>query len=458
MKTSRRFGLTLIAFFCASVLLFGSRALAQEADWQVGIAQVKITPSKPVTLAGYAARTKPFETVDQNVYATAMALQDRENHRAVLITLDLTILPGDVAEGVRSRIIEKQKLEPAQVVLSVSHTHSAPTVSLSAGGGVMPTGNVANTIEYTRELQDKIVAVADEALAKMSPAKLSWGWGVANFVMNRRQFTDRGIILGVNPAGPVDRTVPVLRIDGPDGTLRGVLFGYACHNTTMPSNMLAVSGDYAGHAKAFVQKQFPGTLAMFMMGCGGDANPYPREQAQYAVTHGQELGEEVCRVLKTKLTPVHGPLGCAQIIAQLPLETPDEAALTKLAASGPSLIKPMAQQMLKDVQNGDKLPAAHAAPVCAWQFGKDLTLVQLPEEVTVGYVHDIQQSVGPLRLWVSAYCNEVAGYVPTRQILSEGGYEARGLYVGNGWFAPGVEETLTNAARDATVKAGRTLP
>src|SRR5436853_288551 len=76
---------------------------------------------------------------------------------------------------------------------------------------------LGDTIAYTRSLQDQLVGGAIGALAQMPPAKLAWGSGVASFAMNRRQFTDRGVILGVNPRGMVDRTVPVLRVDGPDG-------------------------------------------------------------------------------------------------------------------------------------------------------------------------------------------------------------------------------------------------
>jgi hypothetical protein len=60
-----------------------------------------------------------------------------------------------------------------------------------------------------------------------------------------------------------------------------------------------------------------------------------------------------------------------------------------------------------------------------------------------------------MRLWVAGYCNEVTGYIPSKRILREGGYETRGLYFDDGWFAPGVEDTLTNAAAEAARKAGR---
>src|SRR5205085_6812986 len=106
-----------------------------------------------------------------------------------------------------------------------------------------------DTIEYTKIFQDKVVSVAADAVEHLKPAKLSYGSGIANFAMNRRQFTAKGVMLGINPRGLVDRTVPVLRIDSADGKLAAVLFGYACHNTSLPSNNLGLCGDYAGYAK-----------------------------------------------------------------------------------------------------------------------------------------------------------------------------------------------------------------
>lgn len=448
--------LPLFVLIALTLSQLASPARADDADWSAGIATVRITPEKPVVLAGYAARIKPFQNVEQDIDAKALALKDAQGHTAVLVTMDLCTLPPDVANPVRERIAEKAHLDAAQVVLSVSHTHSAPVVALSAGDELpQPPPHAQETAAYTRSLQDKLVAVAVSAFQQMQPARLSWGTGVADFVMNRRQFTDKGIILGVNPSGIVDRSVPVMRIGSTEGKLRAVLFAYACHNTTLPSNYLAVSGDYAGYAKAYVQQQFPGAEALFMMGCGGDANPYPREQIPLAKVHGEELGKEVCRILGTKLQKISGPLTCAGVTAQLPLQTPTRDALQELSQRGPGYDKGAAQQLLGVLDRGQQLAGSYAAPVVVWQFGADLTLVCLPDEVVVGYVQDLQDAIGPLRLWVAGYCNEVAGYVPTRRILEQGGYETRGLYFGAGFFALEVEQVLVSTARDAAIKAGR---
>jgi neutral ceramidase len=137
------------------------------------------------------------------------------------------------------------------------------------------------------------------------------------------------------------------------------------------------------------------------------------------------------------------------------LETPDRAALEAIVKDGPASRKAVAKQMLAALDRGEKLPAAHPAPVVAWQFGQDLTLVALPDEVVVDYVPLLEKAVGPLRLWIAAYCHEVVGYIPSRRVLEEGGYETRGLYIGSGWFTPGVEEALVDAARRAATDAGR---
>ena len=165
-------------------------------------------------------------------------------------------------------------------------------------------GEAFRSLEYTRQLQDRVVDVVVQALLRREPARLSWGGGVIDFAMNRREFTPRGIILGVNPRGLTDRGVPVLRVDGADGKLRAVLFGAAVHGTTLTEKNYELCGDFAGFAQAYVAEHFPGVQAMFMIGCAGDANPYPRGTMELTRKHGKALGEEVCRVLGSKLRPV----------------------------------------------------------------------------------------------------------------------------------------------------------
>jgi hypothetical protein len=439
----------------------GARGASNEPEWRVGLAQARITPEHPVVMSGYAGRTKPFAKVTADLYVKAMVLQDREGQRAVVVTSDLLGFPAAVAEPICERIQKKTGLQRACILLNSSHTHAGPRLALK----VPPedpsgAGEALRTTEYTRWLQDQVVATVERAALDLKPARLSWGGGVVHFVMNRREFTPRGVILGVNARGLADRSVPVLRIDDADGKLRAVLFGAAVHGTTLGGDNYELCGDYAGFAQAYVAQMHPQVQPMFMLGCAGDANPYPRGTMEMTRQHGRTLGQEVCRVLDSKLRPVAGPLRIAFDQVDLPLQaglSRDE--LNRLAADKRSARNWAAKQLLALLDKSQKLPTHYACPVSVWQFGQDLTLVGLPGEVVVDYVPRLEKVLGPNQLWIAAYCNDVFGYLPSARVLAEGGYETRGLYSGSvGFFDPRCEEVLVEKVRQLAMKAGRKLP
>ncbi len=459
MRTTTSF--LVIVLGLLAMLLGSAPVRAAELDWKVGLAEVKITPDRPISLAGYASRNHPFEKVATDLYAKVLALEDRDGHLAVLVTTDLIGLTAAIAEPICRRLADKAALKREQILLSSSHIHTGPSLSLDPKSRDGQTADEADrTVQYTRWLQEQLLEVVLHALEKREPARLAWGTGVANFVMNRREFTDRGVILGVNPRGTADRTVPVLRIDGADGKLRAVLFGAATHNTTLTDKCYEVCGDYAGFAQAYVQERHPGLSALFILGLAGDSNPYPRGTMDLAREHGATLGKEVCRVLETKLRPVRGPVKIAFGQADLPLqEPPPRAELEKQAAQKGSIHAWVAQQMLASLNKGESLPTHYKCPVAVWQFGDDMTLVGLSGEVVVDYVALLEKTLGPNRLWLAAYCNDVFGYVPSARVLAEGGYETRGLYTGGiGLFAPKAEEVLVAKVRELAEQAGRRLP
>lgn len=448
---------TLLVFLS----LFSWNAIAPGAEWKVGLARVKVTPSQPIFMEGYASRDRPFEGVESDLYVKALVLEDRLGNRAVLITSDLIGFTTAIAEPICERISKQTGLKREQILLNSAHTHTGPMLSLQgAVRNGMTEGDRERTIVYTRWLQDQVVEVVDQACKQMESADIRWGTGVAHFVMNRREWTPTGVKLGFNPRGLADRTVPVLRIDAPDGKVRAVLFGAAVHNTTLRPQHNKVSGDYAGHAQTFVQERYPGAHALFVLGCAGDADPYPHGSYDLAREHGTTLGKEVCRVLDTKLQPVRGPLRVALAQVDLPLkEIPPREELEKRAAQKRGLDASIAQQMLEVLKQGKQPPRHYRCPQSVWQFGQDLTLVALSGEVVVDYVPLLEKALGPNRLWIMAYCNDVYGYLPSARILVEGGYETRGLYSGGiGYFDAKAQDILVEAVRRLAVQVGRELP
>ena len=100
--------------------------------------------------------------------------------------------------------------------------------------------------------------------------------------------------------GPVDHELPVLVIKNLDGDVRAVYVSYACHCTTLSHNK--VSGDWAGYAQEQIQRSYPGAIALVSAGCGGDANPRGgANQDETAAQHGQEISDEVNRLLHPRL-------------------------------------------------------------------------------------------------------------------------------------------------------------
>lgn len=439
-----------------AIWLSGSAA-AQQAEFKAGVARADITPTTPIPMAGYAERRQPFEAVEQPLYAKVLALEDGRGERALLITADLIGFTRDLAARIAARLEASHGLARARILLNASHTHSGPLV----GGSLLkmaPPETVSRIEGYLRGLEEKIVAAAQQALGKMQPARLSWGSGVVNFVMNRRQFTPRGVILGVNPRGPADRTVPLLRVDDAQGRPLAVVFGAAVHNTTLTGDNLRISGDYAGFAQAYVEARRPGVQAMFVSGCGGDANPYPRGTFDLARRHGSELAEEVTRLMETKLEPVRGPLRTEFRMVDLPLEAFTMPQIEALARNAPSYRRFFTDGALALLRAGKPLLQTYAAPLALWQFGEDLTLVAFSGETVVDYALAAERILGPLKLWVSGYNNDVFGYLPSARLLEEGGYETRGLYADYGLFRPEVERTVLRAIEEMARSAGRRMP
>lgn len=443
------------------LLILTCAAQAAEPAWKVGMATAKITPDKPVFMSGYASRDHPSEGVVADLYVKALALTDETGARSVLVTSDLIGFRADVAKPICERITAETGLERSRILLNSSHTHTGPSTSAkSVTSEKMSQADADRVFEYTQWFSDRVVEVVVKALAaEPRPAELSCGVGVAPFVMNRREVTDTGVILGTNPRGPADRSVPVLKIASPGGEkLLAVVFQAAAHNTTLGGNFYEICGDYAGFSQEYVEDKNPGVQAMFMLGCAGDANPYPRGTLEMARVHGAALGAEVCRVLdEAKLVPVRGPLRTEFTQVELPLEPIlGKEEIREFGMKSGGWRSYVASKMLELHEKGEPAPAHYTAPMALWQFGDDLTLVGLSGEVVVDYVFMVEKALGRQnRLWISAYCNDVFGYLPSARVLREGGYETRGIYTGVGLFSPEAQDVVVEAVRGMAKAAGR---
>lgn len=440
-----------------------SQARSEESGWRVGLASVRITPAGPIAMGGYGPRIS--QGVLDDLCAKALAIQWGDDEPAVLVTMDLLFLRAPVAEAFSAKIVAATGLKRRQLLLNMSHTHSGPLVGLTAdldSFGV-PTDQRAAVAAYTETLQKQLVQLVAAALADKRPARLSWAAGQAGFAVNRRLKTASGVVMAPNPQGCTDRSVRVLRVDDGQGRLRAVVFGYACHPVTLDGSNRKISGDYVSFAQRQVEQQQPGVQAMFLAGCGANANTHPRggkDQEQLVRRHGENLAAETCRVLAGATTAVRGPLRVAMAWTGLPLEhNYSLAQLRELAAKAPSVWhRRNAQALLQRRERGQPLPESYRAPFAFWQFGSDLSLVGLPGEAVAEYVGLIQDALGSENLWVAAYCGESFGYLPTAAMLREGGHESMCLTLDSGIFSADIESSVVAAVRQLAAQAGRSRP
>ena len=425
------------------------------AGFQAGAARVDITPRGPIWMSGYASRNHPSEGVRQPLFARALALDAGSGGRVVIVSTDLIGLPAEVADEVAARVRKQFGIERARLLLNSSPTHTGPVVWPNlAGMWDLPAGAQQTLREYAAKLTGDLVAVAGKALDDLAPAQLSFGFGEAGFAVNRRQPSPDGVRIGVNPAGPVDHQVPVIRVAAPDGRIRAVLFGYACHNTTLTGEFYQLSGDYAGVAEAQVENDYPGATALFLQLSAGDQNPNPRSTIELVDLHGHALAAEVQRVLAGQLRPLRGPVRAAWITTKLPF-APQARATYEADLANPKAspaLRHRARKMLatpvRDV----------TYPVQALRFGTDLTLLALGGEVVVDYALRAKREYPGEALIVAAYSNSVMCYIPSERVLQEGGYEAVDnlIYYGQpGPFAAGVEARVFDAIQRVMKRVGR---
>ena len=453
MENPKFFHTAIPLMFC---VLFVGAALPVRASWKAGFAKVNITPHGPLWMGGYAARTHASEGTLLELHAKALALEDETGRRAVLVTTDLLGLPGSVSEVVATRVKQKYGLSRDQLFLNSSHTHSGPVIGMMLSvayegeKGINPEQWEA-VKAYTGQLEGQMVRVVGDALRKLQPATLSFGHGEADFAINRRVKTTAGYVGGVNREGPVDHDVPILVVRNQHGKIFGIVFGYACHNTTIGSNFYKFSGDYAGFAQQRLEKRYRGAVAMFMEGCGADANPYPRwskerSGVEFAREHGEDLAQEVEKAADGSLIAVAGPLKTAFKVFPVKFAgPPTRADYERQLKSDDIYVRKHAEDMLEIIDQKGQVPSSYPYALEVWEFGTSLTIVGLAGEVVVDYDLRLKKELGADKLWVAGYSNDVFAYVPSLRVLKEGGYEGGGamIYYGQpGPFAPSIEETI----------------
>lgn len=406
--------------------LAGAAVAAEEqpTEWKAGLAKAVITPETGVWLAGYGSKRPPDGKLHE-LWMKALALEDAAGNRVVLVTSDFQGVPKSMSDPVFAEVEKKFGLKREQVMITFSHNHCGPRLGDDLVDYYPVEAEQVELVrQYTELMQTRMTDMIGEALANLAPARLAQGEGQATFAVNRRNNPEADVpqlIAEGKLKGPVDHTVPVLTITRPDGALAVVLFGYACHPTTL--SFTTWCGDYPGFAQLAIETSHPGAMAMFVNTCGGDQNPLPRRSVELCQRYGKMLAAGVEGALKQPLKPISSRLHTAFEYVELPyLKTVSREDLHAAMQDKNAIRARWAARLLQKLDQGEKFATAYPYPVHAWRLGGEMLVIGTGAETVVDYALRFKREFGP-GTWVCGYADDMISYIPSRRVWEEGGYE-----------------------------------
>ncbi len=395
------------------------------AAWQAGAAKADITPTESVPLAGYGGKTRMSQRVEHPIWLKALALKDDSGATSVLVTADLVGLSDRMIAVIAKSALEKHGIPRERLILNTSHNHSCPVTEdvLWLYYEFTPEEAAARD-RYTQMVYARYEQVIGNAIAALVPAELAFEQGLAGVGVNRRR--SRGPESRAF-GGQVDQDVPVITVKA-GNEIKAIMFGYSCHTTALGG--LSINGDYAGFAQLELEKSFPGSVALFVQNCGGDANPLPRirgkdvEATELAGMYGRILAEAVRQVIAGTMKPLSGPVRAAMGETELFLQP--GIPLDELKQRVPNLTGMPKREFEHFIRQHEQLgstPDRVKYPIQVWRFGPDFTFIALTGETVVDYSLKFKAAYGWNNAWVCGYNNDLLSYVPSLRVLKEGGYE-----------------------------------
>lgn len=398
---------------------------ADESVWKAGIARKVITPENAVWLAGYGSRRVPDGKL-HDLWMKALALEAPGGETAVLITSDFQGVPRSMSDRVFAELKDKFGLERRHVMFTFSHNHCGPRLGDDLIDYYPVEAEQEQLVdEYTTLMVKRTIELVGDALNAKQPAVLKTGRGKATFAVNRRNNREADVAQiiaeGKPLVGPVDHDVPLLTVTRPDGTLAAILFGYACHPTTL--SFMTWCGDYPGFAQVELEQAHPGATAMFVNTCGGDQNPLPRRKVELCEQYGKMLASGVEEGLKQPMATVAPKLKSAFAMVDLPyLQVMSRSDLEAATKDGNAIKARWSARLLKKLDAGEKFESAYPYPLHAWKLGDNTLMLGMGAETVVDYAIKFKLTYGR-ETWVMGYADDMISYIPSRRVWMEGGYE-----------------------------------
>jgi hypothetical protein len=248
-------------------------------------------------------------------------------------------------------------------------------------------------------------------------------------------------------------------LDESSGEVPGVLVKYACHPVTM--SLIGLGADYPGFIVEELQRAHRGLHVQFLQGCTGDCRPILVDEAvtrfipgtlELCKTFGESLAASVERALEKPARALSGPILHRSTTIELPIRILKREDYEAESDSTAWFARRWAMENLRALEAGSTSPTIPFR-IQIFRIGENpengVQIVGLDGEVFSGYAHMLRSELAPWPAIALAYCNAMAGYIPTAEEFPKGGYEVN-AYVGwnrPGPFLPEIERLIIDATR-----------
>ena len=399
-------------------------------NFRAAVATVDITPSADKWLAGYPARKSTG--IHDHIFHRIVALDDGRT-QFFLISSDLCLFAPSVYDEMTAQLKRETGIEPIQVWWTVTHTHSAPEVGPHGLLKLMMPEryNHEPDQEYTAQVEKLLIDGIKEARAKLAPARLAIGTGFSAANINRRARDVNGhISLGLNPDGPTDRQIGLIRLEHPDGTPIALIANYSMHGTALGPENTLITGDAPGTVAAYVEQKI-GAPMLFINGAAGNLAPIYTVQPSFNAFHITEFDV----LLGDRILAANNSLAMAT----------SATSQVRLRASESVMETPRRAGLGWDQSLGNYLHAASGEagtirmPIRFLFINDEVALWSAPVELFCEISRNVRDHSPYPHTFYFGYANGWLGYLPTRQAFAEGGYETQ-----TNPFTEQVENDLTN--------------
>lgn len=429
----------------------------QNKVFRAGAATANITPKLGQGIVGNFGTPPPAMHVHDELLARCIILDDG-SQKLVFVISDNVGIKREVFDEAKKYIFDETGIQPGNVLLAVSHTHSG----VSAGGdGAKRRGwNEGKPLdEYQLFLSRRIADVVRIGLNNLEPAQIAWGVEkVPQHVFNRRWIMKEKVVNPygemhqvlfnpghnnpnkVKPAGTVDPEVSFISVQSVDGRPIAMLANYSLHYVGgVPKDH--ISGDYFAVFADRIQellkadRQDPPFVGIMSNGTSGDINNInfagtPEKRAPYEKMKivANDVAQEVLRVSKTLNYQKWVPLKAIQSELVLGVRKPSAELLAQSEKilkrpEGEKGIHPLDKTYAERIlQIANEWPDEISVPLQTFGIG-DLGIAAIPFEVFVESGLEIKKQSPFKTTFTIELANGSFGYLPTPSQHELGGYE-----------------------------------